>query len=73
MIRNAKVINGDADHGRVLRGSDDNIQKSAEVVCWHGHMLKKVKIFNDLLEMLINTTHHGRWAICVAADVEAAG
>ena len=72
MIRDAKVINGDVDGGRVLRRSDDNIQKSAEVVCWHRHMLEQVKIANDLLEMLINMTRHGRWAIRVAADEEAA-
>ena len=49
MIRDAKFINGDADDGRVLLRSDDNIQKSDEVVCLHRHMLEQVKIFNDLL------------------------
>ena len=72
MIRDAKVIDGHAHDGRVLRRSDDNLQKSADVVCWHGHMLEQVKSFNELLEVLINTTRHGRWAIHVAADVEAA-
>ena len=60
MIKYAKVINGDADNGRVLRRSDNNIQKSAEFVCWHGHMLEQDRILNDLLEMQIDTTRHGR-------------
>ena len=33
-------------------------------------MLEQDRILNNLLEMQINTTRHGRWAIRVAADVD---
>ena len=53
MIRDAKVVDGDADDGRVMRRSDNDVQESTEVVCRHGHMMKQVKIVDNLLEAKI--------------------